>query len=87
LEDFFKIGPLQGFTSKEPGTKEVFEFSHKMLGLVDAGPIGFPNNMTMSHGPWPDPQTGARRGIASTTPNPSRIGQISQISTESNFCI
>jgi hypothetical protein len=32
LKDFFKIGPLQDFTSKEPGTKEVFEFNHEMLG-------------------------------------------------------
>jgi hypothetical protein len=32
LEDFFKAGPLQGFTSKELGTKEVFEFNHEMLG-------------------------------------------------------
>jgi hypothetical protein len=31
LEDFFKIGPLQGFTSKEPRAKEVFEFNHEML--------------------------------------------------------
>ena len=40
-EDFFKTGPLQGFTSKEPGpslthqakpvNKEAFEFNHKML--------------------------------------------------------
>jgi hypothetical protein len=32
LEDFFKIGPLQGFTSKESGIEEVFEFNHEMLG-------------------------------------------------------
>jgi hypothetical protein len=32
LKDFFKIRSLQGFTSKEPGMKEVFEFNHEMLG-------------------------------------------------------
>jgi hypothetical protein len=32
LKDFFKTRPLQGFTTKEPGTKEVFEFNHEMLG-------------------------------------------------------
>jgi hypothetical protein len=31
LKDFFKTRPLQGFTSKEPGMKEVFEFNHEML--------------------------------------------------------
>jgi hypothetical protein len=41
---------------------------------VDAGPTGFPNDMTTSHGPWPSLQTRARRGITSTTPNLSRIG-------------
>jgi hypothetical protein len=56
-------------------------------GLVDAGPTWFPNNVTTSHGPWPDPRTGARRGVASTTPDPSRIGQTSRIPMESNFCI
>jgi hypothetical protein len=34
LKDFFKTRPLQGFTSKEPGMKEVFEFNHEMLGSL-----------------------------------------------------
>jgi hypothetical protein len=54
---------------------------------VDAGSTGFRNDVTTSRGPWPDPQTGARRGVSSTTPNPSRIGQTSRIPMESNFCI
>ena len=52
-EDFFKIGPLQGFTSKEPGpslirqaklgNKEAFEFNHEMLGgLSMRDPQGSP---------------------------------------------
>jgi hypothetical protein len=62
LEDFFKTGPLKGFTSKEPRTKEVFEFNHEMLrGFVDAGPTGFPNDVMASRGLWPSPQTGARK--------------------------
>jgi hypothetical protein len=43
--------------------------------------------VTTSHGPWPDPQTRARRGVASTTPNLSRIGLTRWIPMESNFCI
>ena len=54
---------------------------------VDAGPTGFPNNVTMSRGPWPGPRTRTRRGVAPTTPNPNRIGQTNQIPMESNFCI
>jgi hypothetical protein len=54
---------------------------------VDAGPIGFPGDMTISHGPWPGPQMKARRGAMSATPNPSRIGHTSQIPMESNFYI
>jgi hypothetical protein len=43
LEDFFKTGSLQGFMSKEPGTKEVFEFNHEILrGLSMQNPQGFP---------------------------------------------
>jgi hypothetical protein len=43
LEDFFKTGPLQGFTSKEPEMKEVFEFNHEMLGgLSMRDPQGSP---------------------------------------------
>jgi hypothetical protein len=43
LEDFFKTGPLQGFTLKEPGMKKVFEFNHKMLrGLSMQDPQGSP---------------------------------------------
>jgi hypothetical protein len=43
LEDFFTTGPLQGFTLKELGMKEVFEFNHKMLGgLSMRVPQGFP---------------------------------------------
>jgi hypothetical protein len=45
---------------------------------VDAGPIGFPSDMTTSRELWPDPWTEAGRGAATATPNPSRIGQISQ---------
>jgi hypothetical protein len=41
LKDFFKTRPLQGFTSKEPGMKEVFEFNHEMLeGLSIRDPQG-----------------------------------------------
>jgi hypothetical protein len=50
-------------------------------------PQGSPNDVTTNRGPWPGPQTGARRGVASTTPNSSRIGQTSQIPMESNFYI
>jgi hypothetical protein len=32
LKDLFKTRPLEGFTSKEPGMKKVFEFNHEMLG-------------------------------------------------------
>jgi hypothetical protein len=56
-------------------------------GLIDAGPTGFPSDMTMSREPWPSPWTGARRGAASATTNLSRIGQTSRIPMESNFCI
>jgi hypothetical protein len=56
-------------------------------GLVDAGSTGFPNNVTTSRGPWPSPRTRARRGVASATPDPSRIGQTSRIPMESNYCI
>jgi hypothetical protein len=31
LKDFIKTRPLQGFTSKEAGMKEVFEFNHEIL--------------------------------------------------------
>jgi hypothetical protein len=42
LKDFFKTRPLQGFTSKELGMKEVFEFNHEMLrGLSIQDPQGF----------------------------------------------
>jgi hypothetical protein len=42
LKDFFKTRPLQGFTLKEPGMKEVFEFNHEMLrGLSTQDPQGF----------------------------------------------
>jgi hypothetical protein len=44
-------------------------------GHVDAGPIGFPSDATTSRGPWPSLQTKAGRGVATTTPKPSRIGQ------------
>jgi hypothetical protein len=38
-----KTRPLQGFTSKEPGMKEVFEFNHKILGgLSMQDPQGSP---------------------------------------------
>jgi hypothetical protein len=41
LKYFFKTIPLQGFTSKEPGMKEVFEFIHEMLkGLSIQDPQG-----------------------------------------------
>jgi hypothetical protein len=51
------------------------------------GPIGFPSDVTIGRGPWPSPQAEARRGAASTTPTPSRIGQTSQIPMKSTFCI
>jgi hypothetical protein len=54
---------------------------------VDVGPIGFPNNVTTSRGPWPGPLNRSRRGVSSTTPNPSRMGQTSRIPMKSNFCI
>jgi hypothetical protein len=38
-----KTRPLQGFTSKEPEIKEVFEFNHEMLGgLLMQDPQGSP---------------------------------------------
>jgi hypothetical protein len=49
--------------------------------LVDAGPTGFLSDMTASRGPWPGPRTGARRGAASATLSPSRIGQTSRTPT------
>jgi hypothetical protein len=54
-------------------------------GHIDVGPTRFPSDMAASHGPWPSPRIEARRGAASTTPNPSRIGQTSWIPMESNF--
>jgi hypothetical protein len=51
------------------------------------GPARFHNNTTLSRGPWPSPQVGDRRDVASTTPNPNRIGQTSWTPMESNFCI
>jgi hypothetical protein len=46
------------------------------LVVVDTGPIRFRNNVTMSRGPWPSPRTGAKRDVASSTPNSNRIGQL-----------
>jgi hypothetical protein len=54
---------------------------------VDVGPTGFPSDVTIGRGPWPGPQAEARRGAASATPTPSRIGQTSQIPMESTFLI
>jgi hypothetical protein len=54
---------------------------------IDTGPAGFHNNTTMSRGPWPSPQVGDRRDVASTTLNPNRIGHTSQTPMESNFYI
>jgi hypothetical protein len=43
LKDFIKTKSLKGFTSKEPGMKEVFEFNHEMLGgLLMRDPQGSP---------------------------------------------
>jgi hypothetical protein len=42
LKDFFKKRPLQGFTSKELGMKEVFEFNHEMLGACRYGTCRVP---------------------------------------------
>jgi hypothetical protein len=83
--DFFKIWPLHGFTSKEPGPSLVLQAKPGKQGglrvqpwndggLIEAGPTGFRNNVTTSHGPWPSPRVEARRGAASATPTPSRIG-------------
>jgi hypothetical protein len=47
------------------------------LGPVDVGPIGFPSDVTTNRGPWLGPRAEARRGAASATPTPSRIGQTS----------
>jgi hypothetical protein len=41
---------------------------------VDAGPTGFPSNVTASRGPRTGPRTEAGGGAASVTPDPSRIG-------------
>jgi hypothetical protein len=73
--------------SLDPSNDVKLDLSSGTSDHVDAGPTGFPNNVTASRGPWPGPQTGARRGVASTTPNPSIIGQTSRISMESNFYI
>jgi hypothetical protein len=73
-------------SSKAGETKRSSSSTMKCPGLVDAGPVGFPSGMTMSRAPWPEPRIGARRGAASATSNPSRIGQISRISMKSNFC-
>jgi hypothetical protein len=55
-------------------TINCFSMASSSLGLVNTGPIGFPNNMTTSHGPWPGPWTRTRKGVAFTTPNVNRIG-------------
>jgi hypothetical protein len=34
LKDFIETRPLEGFTSKEPGMKEVFKFNHEILGSL-----------------------------------------------------
>jgi hypothetical protein len=84
-KDFFKIGPLQDFTSKEPRTSLIHHAKLEKQGglrvqpwnargLVDAGPIGFPSDVTTNHGPWPSPRAKARRDATSVTPTPSRIG-------------
>jgi hypothetical protein len=52
---------------------------------VDAGPTRFSSNVTTSRGPGP--WTKAGRGAASTTPDPSRLGQTSRITIENTFCI
>jgi hypothetical protein len=44
------------------------------LEAIDVGPIGFPSNVTIGHGPWPSLWVEARRGEVSTTPTLSRIG-------------
>jgi hypothetical protein len=59
----------------------------KCSGLVDAGPIGFPSEVTTNHGPWPSLRAEARRGAASATPTPSRIAQTSWIPMKNTFCI
>jgi hypothetical protein len=62
-------------------------YYHWAHDVVDAGPIGFHSEVTTNRGPWPGPRAGARRGAASATPTPSRIGQTSRIPIESTFCI
>jgi hypothetical protein len=47
---------------------------------IDAGPTGFPSDMTTSRGLWPGPRTDVGRGATTATPNPSRIGQTSRTS-------
>jgi hypothetical protein len=42
LKDFIKTRSLQGFMSKEPGIKEVFEFNHEMFGSLMRDPQGSP---------------------------------------------
>jgi hypothetical protein len=82
---FFKIGPLQDFTSKEPGKSLIHHAKPEKQGglrvqpwnaqgLVDAGLIGFPSDVTTNRGPRPGPRAKARRGATSATPTPSRIG-------------
>jgi hypothetical protein len=95
---FFEIWPLQGFTSKEPRPSLIHQAKPRKQGdfqvqpwnaqrHFDAGPTGFPSNVTIGHGPWLGPWTEARRGVAFATPTPSRIGQTSRIPMESTFCI
>jgi hypothetical protein len=52
---------------------------------VDAGPTGFPSDMTTGRGLWPSPRTKAGRGAATATPNPSRKGQTSRTSKGKYF--
>jgi hypothetical protein len=84
----FKIWPLQGFTSKEPGPSLIHQAKPgkqgglrvqpwNARGLVDVGPMGFRSDVTIGYGPWPGPREEARRGAASATSTPSKIGQIS----------
>jgi hypothetical protein len=97
-KDFFKTGPFQGFTSKESGPSLIDQAKLGKRGglrvqpsnaqeLVDAGPTGFPSNVTTSRGSWPGPRIEAERGAASATLDPNRIGQTSRIPIETTLCI
>jgi hypothetical protein len=55
-------------------TKRSSKFNREMFGGLSMRPTGFSSDVTTNRGPWPGPRAEVRRGAASATPTPSRIG-------------